>query len=50
MGKTLMLCKIEGRGIPWNERVGWHHRLSVHEFEQAPGDGKEKGSLECCSL
>ena len=28
MGKTLMLSKIEGRGIPWDEMVGWHHRLS----------------------
>ena len=27
--------------------VGWHHRLSEHEFEQAPGDGK--GSLVRCS-
>ena len=25
MGKTLMLCKIEGRGIPWDEMVGWNH-------------------------
>jgi len=29
--------------------VGWHHRLSGHEFEQAPGDGEEQGSLVCCS-
>ena len=50
MGKTLMLCKIEGRGISWDEMVGWHHRLSVHEFEQAPGDGEEKRSLGCFSL
>ena len=49
MGKTLMLCKTEGRGIPWDEMVGWYHRLSEHEFEQAPGDGEEKGSLGCCS-
>ena len=21
--------------------VGWHHRLSAHEFEQALGDGEE---------
>ena len=27
--------------------VGWHHRLSVHEFEQAPGDGEGQGSLAC---
>ena len=29
--------------------VGWHHRLNGHEFEQAPGDGEEQGSLVCCS-
>ena len=26
-----------------------HHRLSGHEFEQAPGDGEGQGSLACCS-
>ena len=31
------------------EMVGWHHQLNGHEFEQAPGDGKGQGSLECCS-
>ena len=29
--------------------VGWHHRLSGHEFEQAPGDSEGQGSLVCCS-
>ena len=29
--------------------VGWHHRLSGHEFDQALGDGKGRGSLACCS-
>ena len=29
--------------------VGWHHRLSGHEFKQAPGDGERQGSLTCCS-
>ena len=29
--------------------VGWHHWLNGLEFEQAPGDGKEQGSLVCCS-
>ena len=28
--------------------VGWPHRLSGHEFEQAPGDGEGQGSLVCC--
>ena len=32
-----------------NEMVGWHHRLSGHEFEKTPGDGEEQGSLACCS-
>ena len=29
--------------------VGWHHRLSAHEFELALGDGEGQGSLTCCS-
>ena len=32
-----------------DERVGWHHPLNVHEFEQAPGDGEGQRSLVCCS-
>ena len=32
-----------------DERVGWHHRLKGHEFEQALGDGEGQGSLACCS-
>ena len=37
-----MLGKIEGR---WRrgdklEMVEWHHRLNIHEFEQALGDGE----------
>ena len=28
--------------------VGWHHRLSGQEFEQAPGDSEGRGSLTCC--
>ena len=39
--KTLMLGKTEGRrrrGVTEDEMVGWHHRLSGHEFEQTPGD------------
>ena len=33
-----------------DEKVGWHHPLDGHEFEQALGDGEEQGSLACCSL
>ena len=25
-------------------------RLNGHEFEQAPGDGEEQGSLLCCNV
>ena len=32
-----------------DEMVGWHHLLNRHEFEQAPGDSEEQGSLACCS-
>ena len=29
--------------------VVWNHKLNGHEFEKAPGDGDEQGSLVCCS-
>ena len=32
-----------------DETAGWHRRLNGREFEQAPRDGKGKGSLACCS-
>ena len=32
-----------------DKMVGWDHQLNGHEFEQAPGDGEEQGSLACCS-
>ena len=32
-----------------DKKVGWHHRINGHEFEQAPGDGEGQGSLVCCS-
>lgn len=32
-----------------DERTGWHHRLSGHELERAPGDGERQGSLVCYS-
>ena len=32
-----------------DEMVGWHHLLSGHEFEQAPGVGEGLGNLVCCS-
>ena len=46
-----MLGKIEGgrRRGRQEEMVGWHHRLSGHEFEQALGVGDEQGGLLCYS-
>ena len=43
--KTLMLEK----GVTEDKRVGWHHQLNGHEFEQTLGDREEQGSLVCCS-
>ena len=40
----------EEEGTAEDEIVGWHHRFSRHEFEQALGDGEGQGSLMCCSL
>ena len=25
--------------------IGWHHRLSGHEFQQSPGNSEGQGSL-----
>ena len=44
-----MLGKIECRRRREDRVVGWHHRLSEHEFEQAPGDSEGQGSLVHCS-
>ena len=33
-----------------DEMVGWHHRLSGHEFEETPGVGDGQGGLACCNL
>ena len=52
--KNWLICKDSDAGKDWrwdekrareDEMVGWHHRLNRHEFEQAPGDGEEQGSL-----
>ena len=29
--------------------VGWHHRLSGHDFEKTLGDSEEQESLSCSS-
>ena len=45
LGKFNSLCIL----IFEDKMVGWHHRLSGLEFEQAPGDGEGQGSQVCCS-
>ena len=32
-----------------DEMIGWHHQLSGHEFEQAPGIDDGQDRLACCS-
>ena len=39
----------EEKGVIEDEMVGWHHRLSEHEFEQTQEDSEGQGSLVCCS-
>ena len=39
----------EEKGTTEDEMVEWHHRLSRHEFERAPGVGDRQGSLACYS-
>ena len=39
----------EEKGMTEDKMVGWYHQINGHEFEQAPGDGEEQGSLMCCS-
>ena len=37
------------KGMTEDEKVGRHHPLNGHEFDQVPGDGDGQGSLACCS-
>ena len=39
----------EEKGTTENKIVGWHHRLTGHETEQALGVGDGQGSLACYS-
>ena len=32
-----------------DEKVGWHHKLNGHGFEQTLANSEEQGSLVCCS-
>ena len=55
--KNQLICEDSDAGEGWrqekgmteDEKVGWHHRLDGHEYEQTPGDGEGQGSLACCS-
>ena len=38
----------EEKGTTEDERVGWHHQLNGHEFEQTLGDSEVQRSLVCC--
>ena len=56
-GKNLLIGKDCDAGKDWrqekgtteDEKVGWHHWLNGHEFEQALGVGDGQGSLVDCS-
>ena len=39
----------EEKGTTEDKMVGWHHRLSGHEFDQTPGGREGQRSLACCS-
>ena len=39
--------RLEEKGTTEDEMVGWHHRLTGHEFEYSPGIGDGKGTLAC---
>ena len=45
-GKDL---RQEEKGATVGKMVGWHRRLSGHEFKQTLADGEGQGSLACCS-
>ena len=38
-----------GKDRGQEKKVGWHHQLSGHEFEQILGDSEGQGNLACCS-
>ena len=40
---------LEEKGTTEDKRVGWHHQLKGHEFEQALEDGEGQGRLACCN-
>ena len=56
--KSQLIGKDPDAGKDWeqeekrlmeDEKVGWHHQLNRHEFEQTLGDSEGHGSLAACS-
>ena len=45
--KTLMLGKIEEKGMTEDEMAGWHHRLNGHGLGWTLGVGDGQGGLAC---
>ena len=57
--KSQLIRKDPDAGKDWgqedkmateDEKFGWHHHLSGHEFEQTPADSEGQWSLACCNL
>ena len=46
--KTLMLGKIEEKGMTEDEMAGWHHRLNGHGLGWTLGVGDGQRGLACC--
>ena len=44
LGKIVGSCP-QKKWATKDETVGWHHRVSGHEFEQTPGDSEGQGNL-----
>ena len=46
--KASVLGRWKEKGTTEDEMAGWHHRLSGHEYGQAPRVGVGQGGLVCC--
>ena len=46
---TLQADTLPSKPPGKSEMVRQHHQFNGHEFEHAPGDGEEQGSLACCN-
>ena len=50
LSRLVITVLPRSKGMTKDEVVGWHLRLSGHEFEYAPGVGDGQGGLACCDL